>query len=511
VVARPRVEAELKFSIDPAVAARLPRSPVIVALRCGPAVTRQLRTIYFDTPDLALDRLGVALRVRRTAEGWIQTVKSGGGAAGGLHARLEAECRVPGPLPLPDALAGAAAGSSAAARRLRSARVRNALQPVFETRFRRTAIPLETVDGDRIELAIDRGWIVAGNRRLPLSEIELECIAGRATALFDVGLQLAARLPLQVEDRSKAERGFRALRSTESSAPIRAEPVALDGRGGARLAFLAIGRSALAHLTANRAGMLSGDDIEYLHQMRVALRRLRSLFGTFAPHLQGFDLRPVVAEFRWLGSLLGPARDWDVFLAEAAMPALDAIARERGVRVATAAWDRRRMAATRAARAAVLSPRYTGLVLAAGRLFAAVAAAEAGPGRDVSTLRFARVALDRARKTVERRGRGIGRQSDEQLHRLRVAVKKLRYAVEFFAPLFPAARVKPYRTLLAGLQDCLGTINDGRAVQTLAASAGPGSAVFVARVQGFAAGRAHAERGRLPKLRKAFVRARRFW
>src|SRR5690606_8278466 len=71
------------------------------------------------------------------------------------------------------------------------------------------------------------------------------------------------------------------------------------------------------HLHGNEAGMQEGSDIEYLHQMRVALRRLRSAFGLFCGKQARTGLAaPAAEDLKWLAAQLGPARDWDVFAGE---------------------------------------------------------------------------------------------------------------------------------------------------------------------------------------------------
>ena len=169
-------------------------------------------------------------------------------------------------------------------------------------------------------------------------------------------------MPLAVENRSKAERGF-ALARGDRAAPVKARPAALSTEMSVEDAFKAVIWASLAHLQANERGMLEGADPEYLHQMRVALRRLRSAFSVFAPLFPAETIAPIAAELKWLAASLGPARDWDVFMTETLPP----VHEEFGEHAALTAFAQQcaglRRTAARRARRTVASQRYQHLVL----------------------------------------------------------------------------------------------------------------------------------------------------
>lgn len=169
-----------------------------------------LDNVYFDTPALALTQAKIALRLRKTPDGWVQTLKSAGQAEGGLHSRHEWEMSVAGEALEIESLAAACNDAQAlAALRLAAPE----LTPLFRTRFTRRLWRL-AIGGARIEAAIDRGEVIAEvngeTRRAPISEIELELLDGDESALHALSAELSAKVPgLAPEDVNKAQRGYR--------------------------------------------------------------------------------------------------------------------------------------------------------------------------------------------------------------------------------------------------------------------------------------------------------------
>ena len=93
------------------------------------------------------------------------------------------------------------------------------------------------------------------------------------------------------------------------------------------------------------------------------------------------------------------------------------------------------------------------------------------PGQDIQleqpVSQFAQIVIDAAAKRVLKRGRHLKLLAPRELHRLRIAIKKLRYATDFFTALYPRRRVRPYLARLADLQTELGLINDAATVPRL--------------------------------------------
>lgn len=496
-------ETELKLRFPPAHLRR-----VLSGFARG-SITGKMTATYYDTPALDLWRQGLALRVRREGRRWVQAVKGAGSAASGVHQRLEIETvlgdRHPDLSGLP---------RHPVTKVLGSRKLAAALIPVVQTAITRSRCLLEPVSGVQIELAVDRGLIRSGRRSERVCEIELELKSGPVSALFDLARQIAAVTPLALEHRSKAERGY-ALFPGSAMAPARAKPVALDRSMTAGAAFRMIATAALAQVHANEHGVISSDDPEYLHQMRVGLRRLRSAFSLFRGWL-GDTAASQIATLRTVTAGLGPARDWDVLVTEL-LPALrPALTAQHAATAFEQLCQGRRQAARAKAKKSLKTNTYNKGMLMLGSWLAAH-----GSGGDRARWRqpvracAARILAERHARVLQR-GRRLARRTPAELHRLRIAVKQLRYAVEFFSALFPARGMATLRRRAAALQDILGRINDVTVVSRLAGAAARASddsrlAAAAGTVIGWCEARAGTERAALPDAWRSFRAARRPW
>lgn len=449
-------EIELKLSASPRTLRRLAAEPLLGAPR---GAAERLLAIYYDTPRFALRRRGIALRLRRERGRWVQAVKGGGTVCAGLHRRLEIERRARSARPELALLEGEPLG------RLVTRAVGTApLVPVFRVEVRRARRLVSPAPGEAIEASLDRGAIIAGKARSPVCELELELKRGSPGRLFELALALAGRYALRVESRSKAERGYE-LAGAARPAPVRARLAVIAPEMSAAEAFRAACAMCLEHLQANAHGMARSDDPEYLHQARVALRRLRAVLGAFAPLFPDGEIEPRIAALRSLARRLGPGRDWDVFAETTLAPVMRQFPGHRGLAALERACARLREEARRAARRLPASRPYQRFVLEMGGWLAGEAWLGAGRGKPRRAWRapvreHALEVLERDHRRVRKRGRGIARLAEPKLHRLRIAVKKLRYAVGFFSALYGRRRVRPMAAALNELQDVLGAIND---------------------------------------------------
>jgi inorganic triphosphatase YgiF len=420
------IERDIKLRLTPQAFTRL--------VRLAPN-RRNLASVYYDTARQDLRRAGIALRLRRDGGRWLQTLKAESAQHAGLAARAEWELPVRRKTLEPDAFPREEIRSATGIDLPRLAR---RLRPVFETRFTRRS-GLVQVDGKAsAEFAIDRGRILAGSRREAISEVELELISGDTGALLRFAEALA--LPLAYE--SKAERGYR-LATGLAPAARRWRMPALEAADGPGKGFAAVFAAALTQAGTNAAGVLGSRDPEYLHQLRVGLRRLRSALQAFAPVLEGE--KPLKRALRRLVPALGTARDWDVFV--------QTLEKLRVAPQVLRAARSSRNSARRAARAALASAAFRAF------LFQSLRWMQGEPWLDVDTT-LAGFAPQRLEKLHRRAVRQVDLQRPKRRHELRIRIKRLRYACEFFAPCFPPDAVEPYVKALRSLQGLFGELND---------------------------------------------------
>ncbi len=508
-------EIELRFTLDPARARAIGRDPRLT----GSPLRHRLSSVYFDTPDRALARERVGLRLRRVAGAWLQTLKSDAATGAGYRrgewespvARRAIDFTLLARTPMADWFA--------------RPDHREALAPVFETRVTRD-VWIVAHSGATVEVALDRGRIIAGERSEALLELELELRDGPVDALFDFALALNRDHALALEPRSKAARGF-ALLEGRAPAPARARRPALDPAASTEEAFVAIAWSCLAQLLANAHGVGIGDDPEYVHQARVALRRLRAALASFRRTIPREAAVQVASGAKLIAGALGEERDLDVFLLETLQPLA---AQGHGGRLAVLgpALDVARARARRRSAEAVSAPAFTRYVLEASRWLEACAwRPDPAAGEPAAALAARQVLPVRrhAARVLGRRHRALrvspvapSQRGTEDRHALRIALKKLRYAADAFAPVFARrGEGADYLDALAGLQEALGDLNDiatGRLLVERLRSAGADPAAIepaLALVEGWLAGREVGDLRAADRAWARFASAKRFW
>lgn len=440
-------EIELKFLCAPG-----DLGAVLAAAPEGDDDSRELISVYFDTPDLTLQKAGVSLRVRESKGRRTLTMKRGEGLA-----REEYEAPLEGDQP-PTELAPL--------REILSEGDAAALSPAYNVRVIRRQRLVRYGDAE-IELALDQGEVSGGRRVSPISEVELELKSGQPKALFDLARDLARFAPLYLSFDTKSARG-QALVAGQPVEARRRERVKLDRGVTIGAAFQTIARSSLATIAANAAVLREAPQPEAVHQLRVAARRLRSALSTFRPVVEDGRYEAVKGELRWLAKSLDNARNLDVFADEVLGPAQKMEAPPAGLAALVKAVEAAREAARKGACETAASERFRLLMIDAtawvetGDWLGGLAAAE--PARA-----YAQRTLARRLKKLLKRGRRIETRDDETRHQVRIEAKKLRYAAEGFATLYAEKKVDRFVGRLKSLQDALGALNDIATAETLIA------------------------------------------
>jgi inorganic triphosphatase YgiF len=505
---------ELLLAVDPRRLRAIERLPLLSASGSR-WVRRSVTMAYFDTPRLRLWRRGMSLAMRRSRGGWVQSLSRAGNGPGMSVRAAQARALVSGPAPDLGAM-----GNADLAGALGAEPSQVKLKTAFTVEIVRTSRRVAPGPGTLIDVRLDGGWIRCGKRAERVGEISLALRSGERRALFEFARRLRDTVPFVIQGRSRAERGF-ALRTEGRPLPVRAGPSPVAPAMTTHEAYTAIAFSCLAHLQANQLGMLHSSDSEYLHQMRVALRRLRSAIGIFGKIIPEAAWADALPEVRWLARSLGPARDLDVFVEERLPQVVTQFREEPGMAALERACAQARLRAAGRARRAVHSARCQQFLLALAENLAASEWLEGLSDLERQAVQrnvvpFAQAVLEERYRQVRRRGRLVARLSDAKLHRLRIAIKKLRYAAEFFGPLFDMPRVRQFRAGATDVQDILGRLNDAGVANAILGSiepfrGKPRLAQARALVAGWNRHEVHQGKQDLVEVWRAFRRTRPFW
>lgn len=472
-------EIELKLLVDPAdliaIADRLRESPTAFSQ----PEAKWLESRYFDTEDRRLAARGASFRVRRVAasgrivtpdDSYLQTVKTRSDGGGAHAERGEWEGPIADWTPRPEIVDGMALDCLGVV-------LPEELQLVVASEIERQLILVEQpVAGEPaaiIEVAFDNGRLVArpngdaaAERVLPIAEVELELKAGPTRGLYLLLGQLRQWGRLEISTADKAERGFRLAAGTHPIAS-RARKVTLERMMTTGEALGAILDNCLGQWLRNVPAAADGHDIEGVHQLRIAIRRSRSALSIFAAALDTDERKVWNERLKSVITATGPARQRDVFLSQL-MPAITAIAPAEagpGLETLAAHLSAERSAAYDAVHHFLRSETHTDLQLDWAS-WVALEGWQQGAGaaaRDVlarPAIELARELLRKRHKRVKKLGKNFTELTDSDRHQVRLALKKLRYGVEFLGGLFPGKTAKRYAKAAAALQDELGILND---------------------------------------------------
>jgi CHAD domain-containing protein len=344
-------------------------------------------------------------------------------------------------------------------------------------------------------------------------------VAGSPPAVAALARDLALALRLSVAGASLAAE-VRALAEKElPPVPLGAPELSPDLSVSAAFAFAC---AHLARVIQHYAPLAAArEGTEPVHQMRVAVRRLRSALALFRRAVACTEIDAAKAGLRVLGRALGPARDWDVFTEGTAQAVAAAFSGDAAIARVVAAATRRRNACYDELRHVLDSPEFRCLgitlaTLAVARPWEAAqdGAAPHGSNAPLETLQeFAARALSRRLRHLTSHGDDISKLPDQTMHLIRLRAKRLRYGVEMLAPLYPRREARRYLRRLANLQDQLGHLNDGTVAAALMAELGrAGGRGFGAGVVcGFVAAGTGDARARIERSWRKFRRLQPFW
>ena len=333
----------------------------------------------------------------------------------------------------------------------------------------------------------------------------MELIAGDAGSLFTLAWRLSRNVILLPEPRSKATRGY-SLAAGAALKPVKASKPALAD--DAPSAMLSIVESCVAQWRANELGVAASDDIEYVHQMRVALRRLRAALRLCARLPELPPSRALAMRLRSVARRLGELRDLDVFFADS-VPAL-VVRLPAGLNCDTAfdTLEHRRRRKRKQMAPYLNAKAYAGCVLGMVTwCWRAANVAPVGP----STRGFAVRMLARRHRSFWQLAQQIDSLDAGGRHQLRIEGKKLRYAAEFFAAQFDHEKAAPYLATLEKLQEILGEQNDNVNALSQINTLPPHSGECVAFASGFWAGKVENWQAPLAQCLAELAQQEKFW
>lgn len=484
----------LELALDPEAAGRLTRHPALAAARAGRrgrSLAEEL--IWLDTPEGTLAAKGLAIEAPKR----------------GPRRRL---------VLLPDPVQPWRPGTPAEAAPAGEEATLPGLVPIAAFTGRCAVLPLGT-ETRPLAAALHTGKLRAVADERPAARLLLTGAEGEVLAL---ARRLAADLPLLPAAAALAEEGRALARGEDWPRPRRNGPPDLGTAATVEDALVA----AIGHLLevmlhfAPRCRQEAGPT--GVHQMRVALRRLRSVLKAFRPAARCPEVTAFDTGLGRLAKQLGTARDLDVFLGGLGAEAAAALPGDRRIAALLRAMEARRAAAYAALRQGLDGAAFRLLVLDGVALLlerpwraAAAAAPEAAVQRETLAEplpEFACRLLDKRWHQLCSEGEEIEALDAEALHELRLTAKRLRYAAELFAPLWPGKAARRFLKRLSALQEALGVANDTAVARGLVAGLGPAVPAWaVGAVEGFAAARGTGARRGAHSSWEDLMDARTFW
>ena len=423
----------------------------------APAASSPVDRVYFDTFDGRLRQAGLRMwrdRRRRHGAGVSLTLEAAGSrtsvaASPGRRDRILAE-------DMPE-------GS-----------VRAAVEPVIDVR---ALLPAVHVRGRRLDAAL-RNRDAKTVTRLVVEDLEV--VNGRDTVALGRRVELAAmlgyekqqaraarlleeKLGLLPSKRSVVDDSLDALGQPDLGRTSRVD-VRLEPEMRAAEAMVLVSRRLAEIVELNLPGTLADLDVEFLHDLRVAIRRTRSVLKELKDVLPAEKEQQARVELRWVQEITGRTRDLDVQLLEWPATVEAASASMAGdLHPLHDLLVRHRAAAFSAMRRQLTGRRFADAWKGWRALIDDPARwrETAGPKADARIGDLAGRRITAVFGSMVRMGSAIDEHSPaEALHDLRKRGKELRYLLELFGGMWPPAQVKPLVSALKDFQDVLGRFQD---------------------------------------------------
>lgn len=548
----------LELVLSPTDADRLPRLKVLAGLKAGRLRRRAIGVVWYDTSDGALARDGLALAESR-GEWRLERLVPGAafwppGAPAPVLDRAASIDRIGHELPaglvrtarfegelivLPLVRDGVRLqiellhGTMGWARKRRPACRMTLIAEPRAAEVRTGAAKKVEAGASEAEAGAaglrTEGEVLDGRRADGTTEAAArtdEATATRAAAeasgeasVFALAQALAEEIDLAIPTASLAAEA-RAVATASATAPRQAGAPKLPPGLSVAEAFGCVSGHLADVIQYNTPLAAAGrDGPEPVHEMRVAVRRLRSAIALFRPAVGCPAVDSAATTLKTLANCLAPARDWDVFVGETAVAVAKVLPDDASLRRLRAAAERRRRRAYAALRAWLRGVEFRRLGIALAELAGGHAWTAAVSPAQAETLAlglddFANRALGRRLNRLATAGDAIEHLDPEALHAIRLRAKRMRYVAEVFAPLYPGKATRRFMRRLATLQDRLGRLNDSAVADGLMAELGAGAggrAHAAGLVRGFLAARSGGARGRIARAWQRFHRLEPFW
>ena len=459
----------------------------------------RLLSTYFDTSNHVLGGAGWSLRHRQYGEKWFQTVK--GPTVMATRPELEIPCD--GQVLVIDHL------RTTPIWRLINGNPQD-LTPVFQTDIRRAAGDLHLPTAT-IETAIDDGNIynMDRSRRLPISDLELEKKSGDITTLFRVAVELAIDTRIMIETASMAQRGYQLIEGVGpqfckyGDIDLAHDTTAIDGLQHIIVAIV-------AHLRQNVKAAYVGQP-GGIHQLRVAIRRMRAALLMFKPVLRADTVAAFDTELRYFGQVFGEARDWDVFITETLVMATRDLPHAKWLGLIENIAKKQQLRVHASIASVIENSRFNSLLIGLMGWAAHIPARSRVSERTIR--KVVPALLTGVADKVATRERKLTADPDT-VHALRKSLKKLRYAIEFVDSLYPCKIVRAFLTPCKDIQDVLGCANDLVVTHKLLSVLLGENAALAPAIEELSGWLSHRERmaiDALPKLLRRLRQDEPFW